>query len=40
VPERPPRGRHGSGVTRRAAAGVLRRLADRIEPCPAPVTAR
>jgi len=39
VPERPPRARGGGG-TRRAAAGVLRRLADRLEPCPQPIPAR
>jgi hypothetical protein len=41
VPERPPRARaHAGGGTRRVAAGVLRRLADRLEPCPQPLSAR
>jgi len=40
VPERPPRVRAG-GSGRRVAAGVLRRIADRLEPsCPTPASAR
>jgi len=36
VPERPPRPR---GIeARRITARVLRRLADRVEPCPQPAT--
>jgi hypothetical protein len=39
VPERPPRRRALAGPTRRVAAGALRRLADRLEPCRSPVHA-
>jgi hypothetical protein len=34
IPERPPRRRRVPDSTRRAAAVALRRLADRLEPCP------
>jgi hypothetical protein len=34
IPERPPRRRAVPAATRRAAAGALRRIADRLEPCP------
>jgi hypothetical protein len=33
VPDRAPRHREVRVSTRRAAAGALRRLADRLEPC-------
>jgi hypothetical protein len=40
VPERPPRARPVANGSRRLAAGVLRRLADRVEPaCPHPSPA-
>jgi hypothetical protein len=32
IPERPPRWRNSSTVVRHAGAGVLRRIADRLEP--------
>jgi hypothetical protein len=39
VPERPPRPGAGMEGARRLTARTLRRLADRVEPCPQAATA-
>jgi hypothetical protein len=39
IPYRPPRWHTASTAVRHAGARVLHRLADRIEPCPTPVSS-